>query len=168
MPQFSLSNLVKKEIKIGNATIAVDGIVEVQATNSRMITQHPVEQGYNISDAQHQMPITVTLRAWITNHAQSLIDKRAYMNLPNITGLQLVESHVQNQLAQLEAEANNGGLVTVRTKNALYENYYCVSFDYTENSDNGILINMSLLEKQETGTDRATINFKSDVIGLWS
>ena len=168
MPQFSLSGLISREITIGTATIPVDGIVEAQTSNTRTITQHPVEQGFNVSDAQHQMPIMVTLRAWITNHAQSIIDKRAYLNLPNITGLQLVESHVQRQLAALEEQANAGGLVTVRTKNSLYENYYCVAFDYTENDDNGILITMSIMEKQESGQDRSTVNFKSDLIGLWS
>jgi hypothetical protein len=168
MPQFSLSGLVQREITIGNATIKVDGIVEAQATNSRTVTQHPVEQGYNISDAQHQLPVMVTLRAWITNHAQSAIDRRGYMSLPNATGLQLIESHVQNQLAKLENEANNGGLVTVRTKNFLYQNYYCLAFDFTENDDNGIFITMAIMERQDTSTERATAKFKIDTIGLWS
>lgn len=168
MPQFSLSGLIQRTITIGNESIDVDGIVEAKMSNSRTITKRPIEKGFNVSDAQHQLPIQVTLRAWITNHAQSILDTRAYMNLANVTGLQLIESHVQKQLAKLETEANNGGLVTVRTKNALYENYYCPVFNYTENDDNGILITMALMEKQETGQDRSTINFKSDLIGLWS
>jgi hypothetical protein len=168
MPQFSLSGLVQREITIGNATIKVDGIVEAHPTNSRTVTQHPVEQGYNISDAQHQLPIMVTLRAWITNHAQSAIDRRGYMNLPNVAGLQLIESHVQNQLAKLEKEANDGGLVTVRTKNFLYQNYYCLAFDFTETDDNGILITMAIMERQDTSSERATVKFKTDTIGLWS
>jgi hypothetical protein len=90
------------------------------------------------------------------------------MNLPNVAGLQLIESHVQNQLSALEKEANDGGLVTVRTKNFLYQNYYCLAFDFTETDDNGILITMAIMERQDTSSDRATSNFKTDTIGLWS
>lgn len=168
MPIFSLSSLTSESIKIGEFEVEVDGIMEVTPTNSRTITQHPVEQGFNISDAQHQMPIMVSFKAWITDNPQSVIDSRVFANLANSTGLNLVEGHIKKQLSGLEITANSGQLITVKTKYALYEDFYCVSFSYTESSKLGILINFSIMEKQDNADeDRNTINFSSD-IGLWS
>lgn len=169
MPIFSLSSLVSSSITIGNETIDVDGLAEVTPTNSRTITQHPVEQGFNISDAQHQMPISVTFKAWITDNPQSILSDRVFASIANSTGLNLVEGNVKKQLEKLEAEANKGGLVTVKTKYSIYEDFYCVSFSYTETSALGIQINLSILEKQDNAEqERTTAFFESDLIGLWS
>lgn len=169
MAIFSLSSLVKNSIKIGNETIKVDGISDVTTTNSRTVTQHPVEQGFNISDAQHQNPIPMKFRAWITDNPQSILDDRVFATLANSTGLNLVEGNVKKQLEKLEIEANKGGLVTIKTKYSLYEEYYCLDFSYTETSSLGIQINISILEKQDNSEEqRTTANFKTDTIGLWS
>lgn len=169
MPIFSLSSLTSDKITIGNETIQVDGIQEVTPTNSRTVTQHPVEQGFNISDAQHQMPISVAFKAWITDNPQSIIENRVFAALANLTGLNLVEGNIKKQIAKLEYEANKGGLVTVKTKYALYEDFFCLNFSYTESSSLGIVISLSLLEKQDNASDdRSTANFQSDIIGLWS
>ena len=169
MAIFSLASLVSSTITIGGETIQVDGLQEVSPTNSRTITQHPVEEGFNISDAQHQLPISVTFKAWITDNAQNVLDDRVYATLANSTGLNLVEGNVKKQLAKLEAEANKGSLVTVKTKYAKYTDYYCVNFSYSESSKMGILISLSIMEKQDSSaTNRATVNFASDKIGLWS
>jgi hypothetical protein len=168
MAIFSLSSLISSSITIGTDTIEVDGITAVTPTNSRTITQHPVEQGFNISDAQHQMPIAVTFQAWITDNPQSVVDSRVFASLANATGLNLVEGQVKKQLSKLENNANQGQLVTVKTKYAKYENYYCVNFSYSESSKMGILINISILEKQDNAEAiRATAFFSSD-IGAWS
>lgn len=169
MAIFSLSSLVSSTITIGVATIEVDGITQVSPKNSRTITQHPVEEGFNISDAQHQMPITVSFQAWITDNPQSILDERVFATLANSTGLNLVEGNVKKQLAKLEAEANKGSLVTVKTKYAKYKDYYCLDFSYKEDTKTGILINLSIMEKQDSSSDdRTTANFESDIIGLWS
>lgn len=169
MPLFSLSSLVENSITIGGEEIQVDGIQRVSPTNSRTITTHPVEQGFNISDAQHQMPVTVSFQAWITDHAQSVLSKRAYAELPNITGINLVEGHVKRQLEVLEIEANKGSLVTIKSKYAKYIDYYCISFNYEETTKSGILINISILEKQDSSDkNRTTSNFDTDTIGFWS
>ncbi len=168
MPIFSLSSLISQELTIGQETVKLDGITEVTSTNTRTITQHPVEQGFNISDAQHQMPKQITFKAWITDNPQSVIDDRVFANLANITGLNLVEGQVKKQLEKLEREADKGELITVKTKYALYKDFYCVSFSYTEDSRLGILINFSIMEKQDNADqDRTTANFSPD-IGLWS
>lgn len=168
MAIFSFSSLVQDSITIGNETIKIDGLTEVSPTNSRTITQHPVEQGFNKSDAQHQMPIAVTFRAWVTDNPQSILDNRVFATLANSTGLNLVEGNIKKQLEKLESEANKGSLVTIKTKYSLYEDFYCVSFSYTETSSLGIQINVSILEKQDNADeDRATAFFSPD-IGLWS
>lgn len=169
MPIFSLSGIISQELTIGDETIELDGITEVSSTNSRTITTHPVEEGYNISDAQHQNPIQVTFRAWVTDTPQSVLDtKRMMASIANFSGLNIVEGHVKKQLQKLEAEANKGGLVEVRTKYALYSDFYCVSFSYTEGTAKGIELNISLMEKQDSADDeRGTANFSSD-LGLWS
>jgi hypothetical protein len=180
MAIFSLSSLVSTTITIGTATIEVDGITTVSPINSRTITQHPIEEGFNISDAQHQMPVAVTFKAWITDNPQSvadmgrmftsaLSDNIILSTLANATGLNLVEGNVKKQLAKLEAEANKGGLVTVKTKYAKYDKYYCVNFSYEETTKMGILISLSILEKQDnSASNRTTVFFASDKIGLWS
>jgi hypothetical protein len=166
---FSLSGLIDQEITIGTATIAVDGITVVSPTNSRTVTSHPVEDGFNISDAQHQLPIQVSFKAWITDNPQSALDgERVLASLANSTGINLVEGNVKKQLQKLETEANKGSLVTVKTKFAKYTNYYCVSFNYQETTKKGIEINISIMEKQDSSDDeRGTANFSPD-IGLWS
>jgi hypothetical protein len=169
MPIFSLSSLVDSSLTIGTQTIALDGITEVSSSNSRMITQHPVEQGYNISDAQHFLPIKATFKAWITDNPQSTIDERVFANIQNSIGLNLIEGNVKKQLDKIEAEANKGGLVTVKTKYAKYEDFFCESFSYTESTQTGILINFSIIEKQDTADKaRGTANFDTNKIGLWS
>ena len=169
MAIFSLSALIEKSITIGNETIPVDAISRVSQSSTTTVTQHPVEQGFNISDAQHQMPIAVTFQAWITDNAQSMFSTRAYAELPNITGISIVEGHVKKQLEKLEREKNNGGLVTIKTKYAKYTDYYCLSFDYEETTRSGILINISIMEKQDNADDnRATAFFDTDTIGFWS
>ena len=168
MPLFSLSSLVPNELTIGNQSIRVDGITEVSTTNSRMITSHPVEQGYNISDAQHQLPIKTTFKIWITDHPQSVIDDRVFATLANSTGLNLVEGNVKKQLQKMEEEANKGGLVTVKTKYSIYKDFYCENFSWTETSAMGIKISVSIMEKQENSDEtRTTANFSPD-LGLWS
>jgi len=145
----------------------IDGIMEVSVNNSRTTTLHPVETGSNLSDAQHQMPIEVSFSAWITDTPQSVIDQRVYTSLPNATGLQLVESHTKMQLEKLEKAVNAGKLVTINTKYAEYNDYYLISFSYTETSSSGILINFSIREKQDNSdNDRTTANFSPD-IGIW-
>lgn len=168
MPIFSLSSIISEEIKIGNDTIKLDGITEVSSTNSRTITQHPTEDGYNISDAQHQMPIKASFQAWITDTPQSILDKRVYATLPNITGLSLVEGNIKKQLSKLEKAANDGELITLKTKYAIYSDFYIESFSYRETSKMAILINFSIMERQDnTDLSRETANFSQD-IGLWS
>ncbi len=168
MAIFSLSSIVGESLTIGTQTIDLDGITEVSPTNSRMITQHPVEQGYNISDAQHFLPIKATFKAWITDNPQSTIDNRVFATIANTTGINLVEGNVKKQLAKLETEANKGGLITVKTKYAIYQDFYCESFSYTETTRMGIEINFSIMEKQDTeDEDRGTVNFSPN-LGLWS
>ena len=169
MPLFSLSGLIDQTITIGAEEIAVDGISEVASTNSRTITSHPVEEGFNISDAQHQLPVQVSFKAYITDNPQGILDAtRSLASLANSTGLNLVEGNVKKQLQKLEAEANKGSLVTIKTKYAKYIDYYFVSFSYTETTRMGIEINISIMEKQDSSDqDRTTAYFSPD-IGLWS
>ena len=165
--QFSLTPLTNPYIQLDNVFVLIDGIMEVSVNNSRTTTLHPVETGSNLSDAQHQMPIEVSFSAWITDTPQSVIDQRVYTSLPNATGLQLVESHTKIQLEKLEKAVNAGKLVTINTKYAEYEDYYLISFSYTETSSSGILINFSIREKQDNSdNDRTTANFSPD-IGIW-
>ena len=169
MAVFSLSSLVSESLTIGTQTIDLDGITEVNPTNARMITQHPVEQGYNISDAQHFLPIKATFKAWITDNPQSIIDNRVFATIANTTGINLVEGNVKKQLVKLETEANKGGLVTVKTKYAIYKDFYCESFTYLETSRMGIEITFSIMEKQDTQDEnRGTAFFENQLIGLWS
>ena len=165
--QFSLTPLTNPYIQLDNVFVLIDGIMEVSVNNSRTTTLHPVETGSNLSDAQHQMPIEVSFSAWITDTPQSVIDQRVYTSLPNATGLQLVESHTKIQLEKLEKAVNAGKLVTINTKYAEYNDYYLISFSYTETSSSGILINFSIREKQDNSdNDRTTANFSPD-IGIW-
>ena len=165
--QFSLSPLTSQFIQLGNIKVPVDGIMEVSHNNSFVNPLHPVETGSNISDAQHTMPIETSFTAWITDTPQSIIDKRAFLSLPNITGLQLVESHTKVQLEKIEKSAGKGNLVTVRTKYSLFEEYYLLSFSYTETSTSGLLINFTIRERQDdSDNNRTTANFSSD-LGLW-
>lgn len=166
---FSLSGLIDQEITIGTATIAVDGLMEVSSTNSRMVTSHPIEDGFNISDAQHQLPIQTSFKAWITDTPQSVLDtSKMVATLANSTGLNLVEGNVKKQLQKLEDEANKGSLVTIKTKYAKYKDYYCVSFNYSETTKQGIEISISIMEKQDSSDkERGTANFSSD-LGTWS
>ena len=169
MAIFSLSSLIDQEITIGTTTIAVDGISEVSSTNSRVITSHPIEEKFNISDAQHQLPIQVSFKAWITDNPQSVLDgSRVKASLANSTGINLVEGYVKKQLQILELEANKGSLVTIKTKYAKYKDYYCVSFSYQENTTLGIQINISIMEKQDSSDKERGTAFFSPDLGLWS
>lgn len=165
---FSLAGLIDNVLIIGDEEIPLDGIVEVTPTNSRAVTSHPVEDGSTISDAIHQLPITMTFTAWVTDTAQSILDRRTYTNLANITGLDLLESHIIKQLKKLEKEANRGALVTLKTKYSKYTDYYLISFTYSESSRKGIAINFTIQERQVNNEDdRVTANFSSD-LGAWS
>lgn len=165
---FSLLPTTSKFLKFDNVKIPLDGIVEVSTSNTRTTTIHPVETGSNITDAQHQQPIETSFTAWITDTPQSIIDERTLTNLPNVFGASLVESHTKVQLEKLEKSANQGKLITVKTKYAEYEDYYLIGFSYSESSKSGLLINFSIRERQDdSSTDRTTANFSSD-IGLWS
>lgn len=169
MPIFSLSGLISDKLFVGNESVKLDGLVKVSPTNSRIVTEHPVEQGYNISDAQHQLPIQMSFQAWVTDNPQSILDSRVFTNIANSTGLDLVEGNVKKQLAKIESELNRGGLITLKTKYALYEDFYCTSFTYDETSTSAIQLNFTILEKMDnSGDDRTTAFFESDIIGLWS
>jgi hypothetical protein len=165
---FSLSPTTSPFIQLDNVRVLLDGITEVSVSNVRTTTLHPVETGSNITDAQHQQPIEMSFRAWITDTPQSLIDSRVFTNLPNVLGAQLVESHTKIQLEKLEKAVNQGKLATVKTKYAEYNDYYLTSFSYSETSNSGLLINFSIRERQDDSVeDRTTASFSPD-IGLWS
>lgn len=168
MAIFSLAGLISQSLQIGAIEIPLDGITDVTPTNSRLITQHPTDEGFNISDAQHQLPIKVVFKAWITDTPQSVLDSRIFASIANATGLELVEGQVKKELAKIEKMANLGLLITVKTKYALYKDFYLEDFRYTETPKKGIQINFSIMEKQENvDDDRTTANFADD-LGLWS
>ena len=169
MPIGSLAFLLDNAIIFDGVAVKVDGITGVSPANSKIVTQHPIEDGFNISDAQHYQPIQVSFQAWITDTPQSLFDSRVLTAASNSSGLNVSESHVKKQLETIEGYANTGALISVKTKYAQYEDYYLLSFSYTETSEQAILISFAIMELQTSADEsRTTANFDNDVLGLWS
>jgi len=169
MPIGSLAFLVENAIIFDGVAISVDGITSVSPANSKIVTMHPIEDGFNISDAQHYQPIQMSFQAWISDTPQSAYDSRVLTAASNSSGLNVTESYTKRQLETIEGYANTGALISVKTKYAQYEDYYLLSFSYTETTEQALLISFAIMERQTSAEEnRTTANFSNDVLGLWS
>ena len=148
-------------------TVEFDGFLSVQQVLNNTVTKRPIEAGFDLNDAIHNNPITLNVEIIVTDTAQTVIDKRAATNLPNITGAKFVQTHTKRQLDRLKEISNNRETISFKTKYGEYEGYFLENFEYTETDEEGLRISFNLSENRTDEAEEASSNVDEE-IGVWS
>lgn len=149
------------------ASVEFDGFLNVTPAVSNIVTKRPIEDGYDLIDGVHNSASILAVEIIITDTAQTVIDKRAITNLPNVFGTKFFKSHTKRQLDNLQDIINKKGTVNLKTKYGNYEGYYIQDVAYSETSEQALRISFTMIESRTNATADATSNI-SDSIGLWS
>jgi hypothetical protein len=161
---FSKNEFISDKRKI---TVEFDGYLNVNQVIPNIVTKRPVEAGFDLYDAVHNNPITLTVEIIITDTEQSVNDKRAISNRPYILGTKFVQTHTKKQLNRLKEISDKRETISFKTKYSTYKGYFLENFGYTETDEEGLRINFTLSEKRTNEVQDATSNI-DDSIGLWS
>lgn len=161
---FSKNEFVSDERGI---TVEFDGYLNVNQVVPNIVTKRPIEAGFDKTDAVHNSPITLTVEIVVTDTAQTIIDKRAISNIPNILGTRFVQTYTKKQLSRLKEISNNRETISFKTKYGTYVGYFLENFGYTETDEEGLRINFTLSENRTNEVQAATSNIDTS-IGLWS
>ena len=149
------------------ASIEFDGYLNVTPAVSNIITKRPIEDGFDLIDGVHNSASILAVEIIITDTAQTIIDKRAITNLPNILGTKFFKTHTRRQLDSLQDIVSKKGTVNLKTKYGNYEGYYIQDVAYSETSEQALRISFTMIESRTDIAVEASENI-SDSIGLWS
>jgi len=169
MALISISGFSSNEIESDDTGIIVkfDGFMSVQQTVPNIVTKRPVEDGFDLNDAVHNSPISLSVEIIVTDTAQTIIDSRAITNFPNILGAKFVQTYTKRQLNRLTEISNNRETISFKTKYGNYEGYFLENFSYTETDEEGLRISFGLSENRTNEGQDTSANI-DDSIGLWS
>lgn len=168
MPLISVSGFSSNTIESESGVIVeFDGFLNVTPSHTNVIARRPIEDGFDLSDAVHNNPTTLSVEIIVTDTAQTVIDPRAATNIPNLTGTKLVQTHTKRQINRLKKISSTRETVDMKTKYDVYLGYFLENFGYTETDEEGLRISFNLVEKQTNAETDDTSN-TDDSIGQWS
>ena len=169
MALISISGFSKNEFisDVSGTTVEFDGYLNVNQVVPNIVTKRPIEAGFDLTDAIHNSPIALTVEIVVTDTAQTVIDKRAISNLPNILGTKFVQTYTKKQLNRLKEISDKRETISFKTKYSTYKGYFLENFGYTETDEEALRINFTLSENRTNEVVDATENI-DDSIGLWS
>ncbi len=161
---FSKNEFVSDESGI---TVEFDGYLNVNQVVPNIVTKRPVEAGFDLTDAIHNSPTTLTVEIIVTDTAQTVIDKRAISNIPNILGTKFIQTYTKKQLNRLKEISDSRETISFKTKYGTYSGYFLENFGYTETDEEGLRINFTLSENRTNEVEDTTSKIDTS-IGLWS
>lgn len=135
-------------------TIILDAAVSIRHTGTNEITDHPVEEGANISDHIRENPDRVTIQGIVSNtpisRTQALRAAEAFgvqftSNAPPTPGG--VPGYAENAYKQLLA-LKKGKVLTITTPKRTYQNMAIESLDVPEDAKQGDAVNFTVALKQ--------------------
>lgn len=126
----------RKKVEIG--IVQFDCSLSETHNSEAEVTDHPVEEGINITDNIKRLPKSLELNGLITNTPVLLSSS------PIITDTGPVEDRVQTAYKKLREIQENGELVDVVTTLNEYKNMVITSFSVVRDAENGNVLNSSL------------------------
>ena len=168
MGLISIGSIFSKELETDEGSnIEFDGYLNVTPSVSNVVTRRPMEDGFDINDAVHNNPTSLSVEIIITDTGQSIIDPRSVASIGNVIGVQLFKNHTQRQLDNLEAASNNRTQIALTTKYKNYVGYLIENFSYSETDEQGLRISFTLVEARNDIALETSDNI-DESIGLWS
>jgi len=107
-----------------------------------VITDHPVEEGIDITDHIKRLPKSIEINGLISNTPIYL--EKEDRESPITTDTGSIEDRVEVAYTKLEEIMSVGELITVVTTLAEYDNMVIANFSVTRNAQNGNVLNASL------------------------
>ena len=123
--------------------LTLDASVEETHTSASEVTEHPVEEGTNISDHIRPLPDTLEINGIVTNHPLFL--------LPSLRAPSPIQGDNQSQSDRVKAAYDklqelqkSGELVRVITSLREYERMAITGFSVIRNAPNGNVLNATI------------------------
>lgn len=123
--------------------LTLDASLEETHTSASEVTEHPVEEGANISDHIRPLPDTLEINGVVTNHPLFL--------LPSISAPSPIQGDNQSQSDRVKAAYDKlqeiqkaGELVKVITSLREYDNMAITGFAVIRNAANGNVLNATI------------------------
>ena len=123
--------------------LTLDASIEETHTSASEVTEHPVEEGTNISDHIRPLPDTLEINGIVTNHPLFL--------LPSIRAPSPIQGDNQSQSDRVKAAYDklqelqkSGELVRVITSLREYERMAITGFSVIRNAPNGNVLNATI------------------------
>ena len=146
--------------------VKFDGIMSSSDSHTNTVTHRPVEEGFEQFDAIHQNPPTVNLSIIISDTMQNIADFSKIKSLANIAGFNVTNSNASLQLNKLEQIYSSMETISVTTKYREYVGYWIEERTFDETSDEGIIVNLSLIKKVENKKTNNAENY-SNALGIF-
>ena len=129
-----------RRAKIGVVTL--DASVEEQHRKQNEITEHPVEEGVNISDHIRRRPAEITIQGVITDTPLYITPS---LFAPNpVDGRASTQARVAAAYDRLEQIMDDGELIDVVTTLRDYQNMHPTSFEVTRNAETGNVLSFRM------------------------
>ncbi len=123
--------------------LTLDASLEETHTSASEVTEHPVEEGTNISDHIRPLPDTLEINGIVTNHPLFL--------LPSVTAPSPIQGDNQSQSDRVKAAYDKlqelqkaGELVKVITSLREYDRMAITGFSVIRNAANGNVLNATI------------------------
>jgi hypothetical protein len=108
-----------------------------------MITEHPVEEGINISDHIRRLPYTLEISGIVTNTPIVNLEKEDPQS-PNTLDTSSPADRVALSYSELNEMLSNGTIVDAITSLATYSNMVIQNRTITRNAENGNVLNVTI------------------------
>lgn len=135
-----------QKVLIGRSPTPTDTLIELDAAVSEehasesQITDHPVEEGADITDHVRRQPRRLVVNGWFSNHP---ILKLASENAQGIAGGD-PQTRAQDAFAELERIKDAGTLVAVRTTLKTYESMIITSLSAPRDARRGSTLDVTI------------------------